>query len=102
VIYLNGKLALLPFIMASKRAVWLSCLAVSSCAAAVTAASVNFTADIAGQVYEMTYPILNCMGSSHGSTTLREDWRAHLKNGRLKHDKILQPYLCAPLFTYPL
>ena len=46
--------------------------------AGAASAQTTFTADMAGAATPQTFPILDCVGSSHGSTTLREDWRRHL------------------------
>ncbi len=52
-------------------------LAVAAAAAAAAQAT-TFTANVAGSRKTQTFPILDCVGSSHGSTTLRADWRQHL------------------------
>jgi xylan 1,4-beta-xylosidase len=61
-----------------------SAAAVAVCAAAalvVGAAAqgtVPFTANLGGSTYTLSFPMLASFGSSHGSTTLRADWRGQL------------------------
>jgi Glycosyl hydrolases family 39 len=47
-------------------------------AASALAKPIAFVADLAGEKETQTFPILDCVGSSHGSTTLRADWRTQL------------------------
>ena len=47
-------------------------------AAAVATAQTTFQADLSGDAYKQAFPILDCVGSSHGETTLWSIWRDHL------------------------
>ena len=44
-----------------------------------TRAAVTFTANAAGSLATLRFPLLDCVGSGHGALTLREDYRTHLR-----------------------
>ena len=59
-------------------------LALSLCPlAAALAAPATFTADVS-QTADLNMPLLDCVGSGHGSLALRADYRAHL--AKVQHD----------------
>ena len=52
-------------------------------AASTVAAATSFTADLS-QTATLNMPLLDCVGSGHGSLALRADYRAHL--AKVQHD----------------
>jgi hypothetical protein len=61
-------------LMATSMRVLLA-VAILSCVAAQT-----FTVNVSGNPSPITFPILNCVGSGHASTTLRADWRSQMSS----------------------